>query len=356
MKRCIMAGIIYGLILLTIPAVSTAGVLVYMPMGNANEIVVVDADKGEVVARISGVINSHGLAVTPDGSTIVAGSLTELANGELPVKPEQMSSDEHRAHHGRTEQQQAIRQSERSGILYLIDVKQSRILNQIRVPDAVHHNAITPDGKYAISTHPTAGLISVVDIELAKVVKTIRTGSVPNYAVANRDGSLIYISNSGNNTVSEVDTKSWMISRQLPAGDTPSHMALSPDEKRLYVTNEAAGKVLALDLSRGEVVKSYAVGTDAHGLALSHDGRILYASSKKKNRLVKVDLTSLKQQTLHLSPAPYHVAVIPEQNTVYVSSRKEAKIWVVDPVAFRVLKQINLKHGMAHQMVSVTGK
>jgi YVTN family beta-propeller protein len=352
-------GAITGLLLtlLVSPAISLAKVLVYMPLGAANAIAVVDADSGRVIAKIPGVINSHGLAITPDGSTMVAGSLTELGEAELPAKPEQMSAGEHRAHHSSPEQQQiTVRQGENRGILYLIDVSERRILNQIRVPGSVHHNVITPDGKYAVSTHSASGLVSVVDINLSKVVKTIRTGFVPNYAVVSRDGSRIYVSNSGENMISEIDTESWSISRQLPGGDTPAHLALSADDQTLYVINVNSGKVSVLDLDRGEIAGSFAVGADPHGLALSRDGRFLFASSKQENRLVRIDLKTHERSVLSLSPAPYHVAVIPVQERVYVSSHKDAKVWVVDPVSLRVLRHIDLKQGTAHQMVSVIGK
>ena len=43
----------------------------------------------------------HGLAATPDGRYLVAGSLSEVSSqvGNLPPKPEGMSSEEHDKHH-----------------------------------------------------------------------------------------------------------------------------------------------------------------------------------------------------------------------------------------------------------------
>ncbi len=352
MKQSITAGLVSALSLLVSPAISMAGVLVYMPLGTANAVAVVDAGSDKVVTRIPGVINSHGLAITPDGSTMVAGSLTELPEGDLPSRPERMSAEEHRSHHSLPEQQQATEsQSENRGILYLIDVKQRHILNQIQVPGPSHHNLITPDGKYAISTHPTSGLISVVDISRSKVVKTIQTGSVPNYTVVNRDGSRLYVSNSGDNTVSEINTKNWLITRQLPAGDTPTHLALSSDEHSLYIINENTGTASALDLNRGRVVRHYDIGSEAHGLALARDGRFLYASSKGENWLIAINLATGKTRTLVLAPAPYHIAFIPRLNKIYVSSRKLPKVWVIDTGTFSVRAEINLGDGVAHQMV-----
>ena len=48
-----------------------AGVKVYVPVGGANEILVIDGDQDKVVGRIGDVINAHGLAATPGGKYLV---------------------------------------------------------------------------------------------------------------------------------------------------------------------------------------------------------------------------------------------------------------------------------------------
>ena len=53
-----------------------AGVKVYVPVGGANEILVIDGDQDKVVGRIGDVTNAHGLAATPDGKYLVAGSMS----------------------------------------------------------------------------------------------------------------------------------------------------------------------------------------------------------------------------------------------------------------------------------------
>ncbi len=75
--------------------------LVYVPLGGEGKIVVVDAAKDEIVDTISGVTAVHGLARSPDGQFLIAGSFEEReAGGEALVKPSGISEDEHAAHHG----------------------------------------------------------------------------------------------------------------------------------------------------------------------------------------------------------------------------------------------------------------
>ena len=75
--------------------------LVYVPLGGEGKIVVVDAAKDEIVDTISGVTAVHGLARTPDGQFLIAGSFEEREAGSAaPEKPSGVTADEHAAHHG----------------------------------------------------------------------------------------------------------------------------------------------------------------------------------------------------------------------------------------------------------------
>jgi YVTN family beta-propeller protein len=331
---------------------------VYFPLGSANAVAIVDAAQNRVVGTIPDVINAHGLAATPDGKYLVAGSLAAQPAGKMPPKPAQMSEEEDRAHHsmaGPGSQAASTKQSTDTGLLYLIDTKSRRVVHQISVPGPVHHVAITLDGRYAISTHPANNGVSVVDIKNRKLVHMVMTGPVPNYAVVNRDGKHVYVSNAGNNTVSDIDTSNWIVARNMIAGQTPEHIVLSPDERTLYVANVAAGTVSALDLKRGEVVKTFPVGPEPHGVDITDDGKELFASSKDGNKLVAIDLGSGKEKSLNLAPAPYHLAVIPGTGELYVSSRKNPLLWVVDRKSLKVKGEISIQ-GEGHQMAIVVNR
>lgn len=327
-----------------------ADTMVYFPTGSGNSVDIVDATHDRVIGSIGGVTNAHGLAATPDGALLVVGSLTERPAGAALPKPSEMSEAEHRSHHSMSEN--SATQGPNTGTLYLIDTKKRRVVHQIAVPGAVHHVAVTPDGHYAISTHPGRGGISVVDLRQRKLVRTIATGPVPNYAVVSRDGSRIYVSNAANNTVSEIDTVHWFVLRNMMVGKTPEHMALSPDERTLYVANVAAGTISAIDLQRGVVSKTYPIGPEPHGVALSRDGKRLFATSRGGDRLVAINLVSGEQTTLRLAPAPYHIAVIRGLHKLYVSSAKQPKLWVVSEDSLKVKGEIKFQ-GEGHQMAVI---
>ena len=332
--------------LLTVfPMTLYANTEVYVPLGSANAVAVIDADSNQIISEIPNINGSHGLAISKDGKFIIAGSLIERAKGSAPLaRPQGISEEEHASHHaGGAEKESSNTNVKSVGTAYLIDAKERQLIRQMDVPGAVHHALITPDGRFAVLTHPGRGSVSVVDIHGHSIFKEIKTGPAPNYAVSSRDGEKIYVSNSGNDTISEIDATTWSVIRNIPAGKTPEHLVLSPDEKSLYTVNPASGKVSEINLTKGIVATSYDVGGDPHGVDISDDGRTLFASSKKDNKLLAFNLKSGEKRQISLSPAPYHVTTVTGTGKVYVSSRNEPKIWVVDQKSLSVQEEIKIR-------------
>jgi len=299
---------------------------VYIPLGTGNQVIAVDAATDRIVKSYPGVDDAHGLVATPDGEYLVAGSLKETPApaGGAPDAP--------------------------NSKLFLVHPAHGHVMLTIPVSGWTHHQAITPNGRHVISTHPTRGGVSVVDMQSNKVVQTIATGPAPNYTVVTRDGKRAYVSNSGNGTVSQIDTGSWRVERTLDAGPGSEHLVLSADEQTLYSLNPQAGTVSAVSVQSGKVVQSHKIGAKLHGLDLGDDGQTLFISSVADNKLVALDLRDNSQRTLALSPAPYHLNTISGTGKVYVSSRNDPIIWVVDQKSLKLTGTIKLPAGVGHQM------
>ncbi len=334
------------------PAVqATADSTVYVPLGNAGEALVIDATRDEVVDRIPGLSNVHGLSSDAAGKYLVTGSLSASAPGAMPPKPEGMSQSEHESHHakpaaGAHDEPPAI------GLVSIVRAEDGTILRRIEVPGAVHHTAVAPDGAYAVATHHKTGAVSVIDLKSFSVATTIRTGPMPNYAVVSPDGRRVYVSNAGNDTVSEIDTDHWIVRRSFVTGAEPEHMALSPDGATLYVNNVEDGTVSEISLAQGRVARTFEIGGKLHGLDLSADRRTLFVSARERNRLAAVDLESAEVRSVPLGREPYHVTTIAGTGKLYVSSAAEPKIRVVEQQSLRVLGEIQIR-GVGHQMAVV---
>lgn len=320
---------VVGAIFLGSSAWAHAEPMAFIPLGSANMVIGVDAASGKITRKFSGVTNPHGLVATPDGEYLVAGSLSET-----PV-PAGAPADTPNSK------------------LFVIHPIHGHVMAEIPVSGWTHHQAITPDGQYVISTHPTRGGISVADLISNKVIKTLKTGPAPNYTLVTKDGKRAYVSNTGNASISQIDIASWTVTRTLEAGPSPEHLVFSADEKTIFVANDRAGTVSAVSVQSGKVERSHKIGKRVHGLDLGDDGKTLFVSSRLDDKLVALDTRSGEQRVLTLSPEPYHLDKIPGTGKVYVSSSKAPKIWVIDQKTFTLIDTITLPGGEGHQIAVI---
>lgn len=323
---------------------------IYVPLGDANSVQIVDTETSRAVNLIEDVPQVHGLAVTPDGRFLVAGSFMEVPDdaGATPPKPSEMSAADHERHHAKD----ALNNQSSSATSYvsIIDTASGQVMRRIGVRGAVHHVAISPDGLFGVTTHPGAGAISVIDLSKFEPIHEIQTGKAPNYATFTKDSRRLFVSNAGGDNVSEIDVQTWSISKNWETGKTPEHIVLADDDDELYVNNVGDGTVSVLAIADGASTRTFTVGDGPHGIGLSDDGETLFVALKDEGQVVALDLSTGNLERLSLTPAPYHLTAVEGRGIFYVSSRAEPRIWVVDQKAFELLDEVQIA-GIGHQMV-----
>ncbi|MGC1442216.1 MAG: hypothetical protein WA888_16545 [Burkholderiaceae bacterium] len=303
--------------------------MAYVPLGSANQVIGIEVDTNKFVSTYPDLVNPHGLVATPDGEYLIAGSLSET-----PAPPD------------------APKDAPTSN-LYLVHIEHGHVMMKIPVAGWTHHQAITVDGRYVLSTHPTRANVSVVDLVDKKVAKIIKTGATPNYTLISADGKFAYVSNTGDGTLSEIDLNTWQVSRTLDAGPSPEHMAFAPDQASIFVGNDRAGTVTQVSIQSGKVMASIDIGGRVHGVDIGDDGKTLFVSNRADGELVAVNTESGKRRVLTLTPEPYHLDAIRGNGKLYVSSSKSPQIWVVDQATLRLIETIKLPGGQGHQTAVV---
>lgn len=308
-------------------ATAEAAPMVYVAAGSSNKILVIDAETDSVVGEFDNIDNPHSIVSTPDGEYIISGSLKAKKNEADPSKPPEST-------------------------VYLVHPAHGHVMLTMAADGIIHHQAITPDGRYVISTHPTRGNISVADLQQNKVTRTVKVGKAPNYALVSKSGKQSYVSNSGDGTISVIDLDTWSEVRTMPAGPGPEHMVFSADEKNLFVTNPRAGTVTSIEIASGTVARTYKIGGKLHGLDISDDGKTLFVSNRSEEQLIALDPKTDNRRILPLSPAPYHLETIHGTGKIYVSSSKSPRIWVIDQTSVTLTGEIEIS-GEGHQMTIV---
>jgi len=316
---------LFGLVVAMISAPAWAEPLVYVAAGSANKIIVIDAATDKIVGKFDDIDNPHSIVSTPDGEYVLSGSLKE-----------KQGEGENAGH----------------STIYLVHPDHGHVMLTMEAEGMIHHQTITPDGRFVLSTHPTRGNISVVDMQQNRVIKTVATGAAPNYAVVSNDGSRVYVSNSGDNSVSAIDVATWTGVGKFDGGAGPEHMVLSKDGETLFVLNPRAGTISAITISQGKITRTYDIGGTLHGLDISDDGKNLFISNRSEEKVIMLDPKTDSRKSLSLSPAPYHLETINGTGKVYVSSKNSPVLWVVDQSTGELLGEIAIV-GEGHQMTVV---
>ena len=343
-------GVALGLAAMVLPAMAQADGdgRIFVPLGSAGSALILDSADGRTVGTIGGLPAAHGLAVSPDGKMVLAGSLMTAKAGKTPPKPAGMSEDEHASHHGGGSTAAAGGEVSQ---LTLAEAETGKILRRIPVPGAVHHVAISPDGRLAAATHPGGGGISLVDLHEGVATANIPTGPQPNYVAWAPEGGKLYVSNSGDGTLSELTLGHGVSSRKLRAGGTPEHLVLSADGKRLYVNDADGGTVVEVDTQAWNVARTFEIGGALHGIDLSGDGKRLFVAARERNEIAVVDLATGDIARTALGPEPYHLTVTHKAGRIYVSSAAESKLWALDAKTLATVAEIPIE-GEGHQMAT----
>ncbi len=322
MKKSLM---LLGLVMAMMSAPALAQPLVYVAAGSANKIVVIDAATDTVVGQYDDIDNPHSIVSTPDGEYVLSGSLKE-----------KQGSDGSAGH----------------STIYLVHPEHGHVMLTMNAEGIIHHQTITPNGRYVISTHPTRGNISVVDLRENRVVNTVATGPGPNYALVSLDGGSVYVSNSGDGKISEIDTETWTVKRSLNGGPGPEHMVFAKGGETIYVINPRAATVSAVSVASGEITRTYEFDGKLHGLDISDDGSTLFVTDKKSGVFIALDPDTDTRREVPLSPTPYHLETIEGTGKVYVSSSSSPIIWVIDQTTAELRGEIEIV-GEGHQMTTV---
>lgn len=339
--------------LLMTSAMAAAQPIVFVPEGSANTVLMVDATTGDTIKQISGLEAVHGLSGAPGVPYLVAGSYTETDRAAIAelTQPEGVSQDEHAAHHAKPDDKPIGPSDAGISILSVLDAATGEIVRRIEVPGAVHHTAVSPDGRFAVATHPSGDGISVIDLTTFTLTEFVPTGSMPNYAAFGSDPGVVYVSNAGNGTISEVDLERGIVRRNMVAGSAPEHIVIDPDKAVLYAADAEAGNVIALSLKDGSVTRSFAIGGELHGIDLSDDRAILFVAGRGEDKIAAVALSTGAVTFAPLSPEPYHLTNVPGTGRLFVSSRAEPKVWIIDEATLATVGDFQID-GEGHQMVA----
>jgi YVTN family beta-propeller protein len=175
---------------------SKDGKRLYVSGETAGDLTVIDLASRTAVARIvHGGGDAMGLALSPDGKTLYAGT------------------------------------GENKSVLK-IDTATNKQVGTIAVPGVVHETTLTLDGKFLYVTLRKANKVVVISTADDKIVKSIDSRGYPDLVTMEPSGKYALVTNRYADAVSVIDVTIHKEVRRIPVGKAPHGMALRPEETR----------------------------------------------------------------------------------------------------------------------------
>ena len=147
----------------------------------------------------------------------------------------------------------------------VIDTKSDRILKIIPVQGGPVGVAFAPNGEVWLHEDGD-GSVTVVDSKTDEVVKVIPTGGKGAGRMAvSPDGKFAASTHSESEDVAIIDTATRAVAATVKVGKGPGFPMFSPDSTKLYVLNSGMGDVAVIDVKTKAVTTRHKVGTDPFG-------------------------------------------------------------------------------------------
>jgi len=247
-----------------------------------------------------------GIAVTPDGSRVL---LMAMSSSQLAVLPARNLNAASRI----SLPQPGLYPGGFGRIAVSADGRRAWVVNEdrwIAMADLTagtaqsmtldmgpNDMAFSRDGRTAYvagcKEYCTTGTIEAIDVASQNVTATISVGPGPYRFALSPDGRRGYTTNLGGPSLSVVDMAGHTVRATLPVGIEPTGLAVSPDGARVYVTSNRTGSLTIASGDGRTVLATVGVPGSARDVVLSPDGRRAYISTSTPNAVVVLDTAHL---------------------------------------------------------------
>ena len=255
----------------------------YIAHMNANQLVVFDVAKREVIANLDGFPGVHGVWAVPSLGRIYASA-----------------TGEHK--------------------LAVVDMKTLKTLAKVGPIDYPDGIAYAPGPKRVFVSDEHGEADAVVDATTNTLIATIPLGGGAGNTVYDSNAGRILVAVHHKNEIVAIDPASAKIvgHHALPGIENPHGIALDPSMNLAFVAGEGNAKLALLDLATMKVLGKYPVGEDPDVLAFDPGLKLLYVSAESG------DVTVFRENERKLSlmgsfsmPHAHTVSVDPKTYLVY---------------------------------------
>jgi len=245
---------------------------------------VIDLSTLKTVRTIAVGRDPRGLAITPDGRTLVTAN--------------QADAD-----------------------VSLVDTATGKVIQRVAVGANAEFVRIGPDGRFAYVTYEPSST--------GKPPAKGEQGSKDDQATPAE--------------IAVIDLAKFVVSARLPASLETEGMDFSPDGRELIVANEGDDTVVVYDLASGHAIKKIDIssyGKRPRGVKVSPDGSICLVTLESSDNFLVLDSRYNVLKAVAVGQGPYGVAFEPGGAHAWIAAARSGQMQVLDAKTFAPVASI----------------
>lgn len=248
----------------------------YIAHMNADQVVVFDTSKRQVVANLDGFKRVHGLAVAPEIHRLYASATG--SHQVLAVDTESMKTvgaagpviyPDGLAY--APKQNKVFVSDERGRVDAVIDAASNKLITNIPLGGGAGNTVYDPGSGHILVAVHGVNLLAVIDPATNRIISRIPLAAIKNpHGIALDTGDRIaFVAGEENHSLAMVDLNTMKVLSTYQVGEDPDVLAYDPGLKRLYVSAESGtvtifqnqGRILTL-IDSFEMSHAHTVAVD----------------------------------------------------------------------------------------------
>jgi DNA-binding beta-propeller fold protein YncE len=182
-----------------------------------------------------------------------------------------------------------------------------------------------------------------IDPNTAEVTRREKMSN-PYHMEQSPDGKYLVVTSLRRDQVDIYDAQTRTLLQRLKVPDMPSHLAYSPDSKVVYVTLQGVKRVMAISLEERRPLWTAEVGPQPAGI-IWHNGKLLVGVMGADHVAVMNPADGVVERTIYTGRGAHTVFAAPDGSALYVTSRVESRLTVLDPTTLEPKRRIELPGG-----------
>ena len=214
-------------------------------LSHGAEVLVVNADTGSLLGKVTGLELSHGVAIVPD---LQRGFITDGAKGKIVI----------------------------------FDLKSLKVIGEANAAKDADSIVYDPASKHVFSFNGDSHSSTVIDPATGRVIGTIDLGGAPEFAVADGRG-MIYNNLEDKSEVIAIDSRTRTVKSRwsiAPAG-APAPLAIDRENRRLFVSGREPKMLAVISADTGKVIQTLPISAGADASIFDPASHLLFVSTRE---------------------------------------------------------------------------